>query len=71
MIVAHRLSTIRNADKIVVLSEGRVVEEGTHKDLIALQGHYYALVTAQQLNTLDENENEGNGLEGKNICITS
>ncbi|KAJ9585114.1 hypothetical protein L9F63_020544, partial [Diploptera punctata] len=59
VIVAHRLSTIRNADKIIVLSEGKVVEHGTHQDLMSLQGHYHALVTAQQLNSLDENEDNG------------
>ncbi|PSN36712.1 hypothetical protein C0J52_11486 [Blattella germanica] len=56
VIVAHRLSTIRNADKIVVLSEGKVVEQGTHSDLMDEKGHYYALVTAQLMNSLDEED---------------
>lgn len=47
IVVAHRLSTIKNADKIVVVHEGQVAEEGTHDQLLALKGHYYALVTAQ------------------------
>jgi len=42
-IVAHRLSTIKNADKIIVLKDGSVVEEGIHEDLIALKGYYYQL----------------------------
>ncbi|XP_071445843.1 multidrug resistance protein homolog 49-like isoform X2 [Hetaerina americana] len=47
VIVAHRLSTIRGADKILVLSAGVVVEEGTHEQLMSMRGHYYHLVTAQ------------------------
>ncbi|XP_046994186.1 ATP-dependent translocase ABCB1-like [Schistocerca americana] len=47
VIVAHRLSTIRNADRIFVLSGGVVVEEGSHDQLMALRSHYHALVTAQ------------------------
>lgn len=47
IIVAHRLSTIRNADKIVVLKAGRMVEEGDHKQLMAIKGHYHNLVTTQ------------------------
>ena len=47
-IVAHRLSTIRNADKIVYLENGTVAEIGTHDELIAKEGgHYRALATAQ------------------------
>lgn len=47
VVVAHRLSTVRNADKIVVLDRGIVAEEGTHPELIEKQGLYYKLVKNQ------------------------
>lgn len=47
IVVAHRLSTVKNADKIVVLDQGRIVEQGTHTELTRLQGHYYNLVRNQ------------------------
>jgi ATP-binding cassette subfamily B protein len=47
VIVAHRLSTVQNADNIVVLNAGKIVEEGTHKELTAKKGVYYTLVKNQ------------------------
>lgn len=49
LVIAHRLSTVRNADKIVVVVEGRVVEEGTHETLLAQNGAYAALCRMQLL----------------------
>ncbi|MGH0124870.1 UNVERIFIED_CONTAM: hypothetical protein FKN15_017160 [Acipenser sinensis] len=47
IVIAHRLSTIRNADQIAVIQNGEIVEQGTHSQLIAKEGAYYALVNAQ------------------------
>jgi ATP-binding cassette subfamily B protein len=47
IIVAHRLSTVRNADKIVVLDSGRIIETGTHESLIGKKGAYFNLVKNQ------------------------
>ena len=44
-VIAHRLSTVRNADAILVLENGRVVERGNHSDLLELRGRYYQLYT--------------------------
>ena len=47
IVIAHRLSTVKHADKIIVLDKGKVVEEGNHKELVALRGEYYRLVKNQ------------------------
>ena len=47
LVIAHRLSTIQHADRVVVLSEGQVVEEGNHDELLAQEGLYHRLVHKQ------------------------
>ena len=47
LIVAHRLSTIQHADNIIVLSHGKILEQGTHQELLARHGRYYQLYTLQ------------------------
>ena len=46
--VTHRLSTVRNADKIVMMHQGSIVEVGNHEELVALKGRYYALMRQQE-----------------------
>jgi ATP-binding cassette subfamily B protein len=48
--IAHRLSTLRKADRLVVLDRGQVVEVGNHDELMAREGHYYKLYQAQARN---------------------
>lgn len=50
MLIAHRLSTVRDADVILVIDQGRVVESGRHEDLMALDGHYRSLVESDASN---------------------
>jgi ATP-binding cassette subfamily B protein len=47
VVIAHRLSTVKNADQIVVLEQGKIVERGTHGELVELKGNYYNLVKNQ------------------------
>ena len=53
-IVAHRLSTITHADRIILIEHGRIVEQGTHDELMAKRGNYYELFQIQQLEQDDE-----------------
>ena len=47
LMIAHRLSTVRNADIILVVRDGKIIEQGTHKELIQMGGYYYELYTRQ------------------------
>ncbi|MFD6726670.1 ABC transporter ATP-binding protein, partial [Streptomyces sp. NPDC060131] len=56
LVIAHRLSTVRSADRIVVLEDGRVTEQGRHDDLVAAGGRYAALWDAQSSSADDIRE---------------
>jgi subfamily B ATP-binding cassette protein MsbA len=51
LVIAHRLSTIQGADRIIVVDQGRIVETGTHQELMALEGIYHRLIEMQQIGT--------------------
>jgi ATP-binding cassette subfamily B protein len=46
-VIAHRLSTVRNSNQIIVLENGEIIEQGDHNELLAQKGRYYALYTGQ------------------------
>ncbi|KTD78348.1 lipid A export permease/ATP-binding protein MsbA [Legionella waltersii] len=54
IVIAHRLSTIKNVDKIIVMQHGRVVEQGSHQELLELNGHYCQLYKVQQIDNRHE-----------------
>ncbi|XP_055840861.1 multidrug resistance protein homolog 65-like [Episyrphus balteatus] len=58
IVVSHRLSAIKDADRIVFIHEGKAVEEGSHEDLMELRGKYYDMVTAHEYNDGDANEED-------------
>jgi ABC-type multidrug transport system fused ATPase/permease subunit len=47
LVIAHRLSTVENADQIIVLDQGSIIESGNHKELLETKGHYEALYRMQ------------------------
>ncbi len=63
LIIAHRLSTVKNCDEIIVMDKGEIVEKGTHQELLEKEGYYYRLWEMQQGNFVireeeDEKENK-------------
>ena len=52
LVIAHRLTTIRNADKIVVIEKGRIIEEGNHKELIEKHGKYWEMNKKREPNQI-------------------
>jgi ATP-binding cassette subfamily B protein len=56
IIVAHRLSTIQHADKIIVMQKGEIIEQGNHQELLKEKGHYYQLYRLQYDKKIEENE---------------
>ena len=76
IVIAHRLSTIRTADNIVVMSQGRIVEQGTHDELLEKRSAYYNLVEAQRISAenevknAEENANVEESLEESDTSLT-
>jgi len=62
-VIAHRLSTIRKADQILVLEDGRIIERGTHNELMALGGRYRALYEKQYGVVVNQFINQGEEIE--------
>ena len=63
IMIAHKLSTVQKADKIVVLSHGAVMEEGTHQQLLTLKGTYHKLVNAQALDAKQIDDKDGHDVD--------
>src|SRR5690606_20704647 len=60
-VIAHRLLTIRDADMILVMQQGRIVEQGTHTELLDRRGHYYDLYNSQFAAAIEVDEDGGSG----------
>lgn len=56
IIISHRISTIKEADQIIILDDGRIIEQGTHEELLALKGDYYELYQKQLLEEMIAND---------------
>lgn len=69
IVIAHKLSTIRNADNIAVMSNGVIVEQGTHNQLLEKDGAYARLVRAQDLGHADGDDVDDNGEGGEKASL--
>lgn len=67
LVIAHKLATIKNADNIAVISYGQVVEQGTHDELLAKNGHYARLVAAQDISS-DDTGSEKDSTEDEEVA---
>lgn len=70
IVIAHRLSTVRSADHIIVMNDGANIEGGSHEDLIAKCGMYYSFVCAQELETLPECESREGGADDESLSLS-
>ncbi|OAL27658.1 hypothetical protein AYO20_09731 [Fonsecaea nubica] len=70
LVIAHKLATVKAADNIVVMSHGQIVEQGTHQQLLDLNGHYARLVRAQDLGAAEEHESSKLLSEKQTINVT-
>jgi ATP-binding cassette subfamily B (MDR/TAP) protein 1 len=68
IVIAHRLSTIRHADMIVVMAKGKIVEQGTHDELLSKQAVYHSLVQAQEISSRILPEDPGSEEKNDNIA---
>ena len=59
VVIAHRLATIKRADNIIVMDEGRVIEQGRHDALLAQRGRYWEMIEHQRLDIVDVPERVG------------
>lgn len=57
IIIAHRISAVKNADEIIILDEGKIVERGKHEELLEKKGYYYKTYMAQYGEYLKDDEN--------------
>lgn len=70
ILIAHRLSTVKSADKIVVLSKGKIVEQGSHDELLRAEGAYYTLIKAQTLKSSDQADDDVKGQTSAHVDQT-
>jgi len=64
LVIAHRLSTVRRADKVIVIDKGRVIEEGHHDELMKKQGSYWDMVNHQNLDLVDDETGQNENTNG-------
>lgn len=69
IIIAHRISAVRNADEIIILEEGKIVERGTHETLLETKGYYYNTYMAQYGDHIENSDVSGSVLYQKGVAI--